>query len=184
MRRYKFYAVALGVLVVILVAGSYAVAGSGPNNFLGDPMTGYEENPDISTVADGSFQARLSDDGRTLTYTLIYSGLEGTVQQAHIHFGKRAVNGGISIFLCANGSFRTGQRADLPECPQSGVVSDDVDMTAVIGPLGQGIEPGNLAELLAAMRGGHTYANVHSTKWPGGEIRAQINSPRRLGAFP
>jgi hypothetical protein len=38
----------------------------------------------------------------------------------------------------------------------------------------QGIEAGNFAELVAAMRVGSTYANVHSTKWPGGEIRAQI----------
>ena len=33
----------------------------------------------------------------------------------------------------------------------------------------------NYEELAAAMRNGSTYANVHSTKWPGGEIRAQIN---------
>ena len=31
------------------------------------------------------------------------------------------------------------------------------------------------------MRAGHTYANVHSTKWPGGEIRAQINDRRQPG---
>ena len=38
---------------------------------------------------------------------------------------------------------------------------------------------GSFDELVAAMRAGHTYVNVHSTgadpEWPGGEIRAQIN---------
>ena len=185
MRRYRFYGVALGALVLILGAGSYAVAGSSSTSFSGSPLNGYEENPDVSTAAGGLFRLGLSADGKTLSYALTYSGLEGTVQQAHIHFGKRAINGGISIYLCANGTFRTGQRADLPECPQAGTVTDDVDMTAVIGPIAQGIEAGNLEELLAAMRIGHTYANVHSTKWPGGEIRAQIaGSGFRVGSFP
>ena len=44
----------------------------------------------------------------------------------------------------------------------------------VIGPTGQGIEPGALDELLAAIRDGKTYANVHTTKWTAGEIRSQI----------
>ena len=50
-----------------------------------------------------------------------------------------------------------------------------------VGPpptAGQGIEPGALNEILAAMRAGSAYANVHSTKWPGGEIRAQIDKGR------
>lgn len=177
MRRYKFYGLALGMLLLILAVGSYAVAGgrTGDNSFSGDPMHGYAENPDVSTVAHGMFHATLSSDERTLSYTLTYGGLEGTVQQAHIHFGKRAVNGGISIYLCANGDFRLNQRADLPACPQAGTVSDDVDMTAVVGPAGQGIASGELAELVAAMKAGRTYANVHSTKFPGGEVRAQIS---------
>jgi hypothetical protein len=183
MRRYRFYAVALGVLLVILVAGSYAVAGSSSNTFFGPSMNGYEENPDVSTVAGGSFNASLSPDGSTLSYQLSYSGLEGTVQQAHIHFAKPAVNGGISIYLCANGNFRTGQRADLPECPQAGTVVDDVDMTAVVGPAAQGIEAGRLVELIAAMRLGLTYANVHSSKFPGGEIRAQIGGRADFSPF-
>ena len=44
----------------------------------------------------------------------------------------------------------------------------------VIGPAGQGIDPGQFAELVAAIRAGATYVNVHSTKYPGGEIRAQL----------
>ena len=49
----------------------------------------------------------------------------------------------------------------------------------MIGPAGQGIEPGALDEILAAMRAGSAYANVHSSKWPGGEIRAQIDKAAR-----
>ena len=52
-------------------------------------------------------------------------------------------------------------------------------MTDVIGPDAQGIAPGELAEILAAMRAGHAYANVHSSKFGGGEIRAQINDNKR-----
>jgi hypothetical protein len=26
-----------------------------------------------------------------------------------------------------------------------------------------------------AIRAGHTYANIHTTRWPGGEIRGQVN---------
>ncbi len=45
-------------------------------------------------------------------------------------------------------------------------------------PTIQGIEPGAFNEILAAMRVGSAYANVHTTKWPGGEIRAQIEKGR------
>ena len=45
----------------------------------------------------------------------------------------------------------------------------------MIGPAGQGIDPGEFGELLDAVRAGVTYANVHSTKYPGGEIRAQLD---------
>ena len=45
----------------------------------------------------------------------------------------------------------------------------------VIGPAAQGIAPGEFEEIVAAIRAGRAYANVHTTKFPGGEIRAQIN---------
>jgi hypothetical protein len=39
----------------------------------------------------------------------------------------------------------------------------------------RGIEPGRWDEFVAAVEVGHTYANVHTSRFPGGEIRGQIN---------
>ena len=61
-------------------------------------------------------------------------------------------------------------------CPTSGTVTGDVDASDVVGPAGQGIEAGAFGELIKAMRAGHAYVNVHSVKFPGGEIRAQIRA--------
>ena len=172
MSRLAFRVIAVAGVIALLGVGSYAIAGSNTNSFKGDPMLGYAENPDVSTVASGSFDAKLSSDGSSLHYVLSYSGLEGNVLQAHVHFGKTAVNGGISYFLCSN--LGNGP-AGTPTCPQEGTVEGDIEAADVVGPLAQGIEVGNLAEIVDAMRAGHTYANVHSSKWPGGEIRAQLN---------
>jgi hypothetical protein len=102
-----------------------------------------------------------------------------------VHFAKPGVNGGISFWLCETAAVQSPS-ASTPTCPSpGGTVEGDITSAEVIGPgatvgppptAGQGIEPGNLAEILAAMRAGHAYANVHSTKWPGGEIRAQIDN--------
>ena len=172
MRR-RSVLLAVAVLAAGLLVASLAGAAGGKKNLKADELTGYQENPDISTVATGSFQITIDDDAREFTYELSYSGLEGTVSQAHIHFGKRAVNGGVTVFLC--GTAGSPGPAGTPVCPQSGTVTRTVAASDILAPGTQGIEAGNYEELVAAMRAGNTYANIHSTKWPGGEIRAQIN---------
>jgi hypothetical protein len=179
MRRIALRATAVAAVIALLGVGSFAIAGGGSKNFRGNDMNGYEENPDVSTVATGDFSARLSDDGTTLHYKLSYSGLEGAVTQAHVHFGKEAVNGGISFWLC--GTAALPGPAGTPTCPAEGTVEDTIVAADVVGPTGQGIAPGEFAEILAAMRAGHAYANVHSAKFGGGEIRAQINDRKRGG---
>jgi hypothetical protein len=54
-------------------------------------------------------------------------------------------------------------------------VSGTITSADVIGPAGQGIAPGEFDELVRALREGATYANVHTTLYPGGEIRGQID---------
>ena len=106
-----------------------------------------------------------------LHYVFRYSGLEGGASLfAHVHFGQRSVAGGVSFFLCG------GSTKPTP-CPNgSGTVEGDVGPADVVGPNAQGIEPGSFAEILQAMRAGQAYANIHTTRWPTGEIRGQINN--------
>jgi hypothetical protein len=136
-------------------------------------LEGFQEVPAISTVASGRFRAVVDTKANTITWKLSYDGLEGAVQQSHVHFGQMSVNGGISFFLCSNlGNGPAGTQA-CPVGPAelTGVITPDL----VIGPAGNGIEPGAMAEIVAAIRNGTAYANVHSAKWPGGEIRGQLH---------
>jgi len=156
-------------LVATVVVMSALAAVSNKTMVKADPLTGYQEATPagVSTVATGAFEATIDEDAQTIDYTLSYSGLEAPVLFAHIHFGNRFTSGGISAFLCGGGS--------KPACPQEGVVTGTITPADVIGPASQGITPGEFGELVRAMRAGMTYANVHSMKFPAGEIRGQIN---------
>lgn len=156
--------------VAVLAVGSYATAQSGKSNVSTGHMSGYLEGAPggpVSSVASGSFEATIDDGASEIDFTLSYADLEAPVLFAHIHFGQRSVNGGVSAFLCGGGS--------KPACPQSGTVTGTIVAADVVGPVGQGIAAGEFGELVAAIRAGRTYANVHSSKFPGGEVRGQIN---------
>jgi len=161
----------VSLIVVLFLPILDSLAGESPDvNSFTATLSGFEEVPAISTAGRGEFSAQLNDEETTLTYELEYSGLEGTATAAHVHLGQRGVNGGISFFLCGGGN--------KPACPAQGTVTGTVVAADVTGPAGQGIEPGEFAEIIAAMKSGVTYANVHSDKHPGGEIRGQLNAPR------
>ena len=136
-------------------------------------LSGYEEPPAVSTVASGSFEARIDKEMREIRYRLSYANLETPASQAHIHFGQRRTNGGISAWLCGNPPLTPP--AGTPLCPPTtGTVTGVITPEDVIGPAGQGIEPLAFDELVRAIRAGVTYANVHTTRFPGGEIRGQL----------
>ena len=162
------------IAVIALVSASTVVLAQGFKK-ISEFLTGYEETPSaVSTTGNGTFNARISNDGSQIDWELSYSDLEGAVQQAHIHFGQKAVTGPISVFLCTNlgnGPPDT-QPCPAPPATISGTIKA-ADVTA--GAADKGIAAGELDELIAAIRAGATYVNVHSTRWPTGEIRAQID---------
>jgi CHRD domain len=170
-RRLQFAAVVavLGMLGVVTAA----VAGGGSRD-VREHLTGYEEVPVVSSKGSGEFRAEVRDN--KIKFRISYRDLEGTVTQSHIHFGQESVNGGISAFFCSNLTDPAPPPGTAP-CPgpDSGTVEGEIEPADVTGPAGQGIAPGEYTELLRAIRAGVTYANVHSTMFPGGEIRAQID---------
>jgi hypothetical protein len=166
-----------GVVVaaaLITTAATADVDRSGDSqSVLREQLSGYNETPlALSTTGTGRFLARISRAGDQISYTLSYSALEGNVTQAHIHIGSMSQTGGISVFLCSNlGNGPAGTQA-CPAAPAT--ISGTLTAADVIGPVGQGVTAGQFDELIAAIRAGSTYVNVHSTLYPLGEIRAQL----------
>ena len=170
---------ATSIAVIALVSASTVVLAQGFKK-ISEFLTGYEEVPSVSTTGNGQFNARISNDGSRIDWELTYSDLEGTIQQAHIHIGNVGVNGGISVFLCTNlGNGPAGiQPCPAPPATISGtILAADVspNIPATLAARNQGLNTGEIDELIKAMRAGATYVNVHSTTWPGGEIRSQID---------
>jgi len=141
-------------------------------------LSGFNEVLTVSTTARGSFRAVLNADETEIAYRLDYRDLVGSVTQSHIHFGDHHMNGGISVWLCQTATNPAPPGQTPPVCGAPGGRGPEAEgvITAanVIGPAGQGIAAGEFAELVRAIKGGRTYANVHSSTFPGGEIRGKI----------
>jgi hypothetical protein len=178
----------LSVVAAIVTAGiglgSIAVAGADDDHrtvrLLRARLTGFQEvfagGGGVSTPAQGTFRAQLDEATGLITYTLRYSGFVSPVTQSHLHFGQHHTSGGISVWLCQTATNPAPAPAPgaqpVPMCAEE--VSGEALAANVIGPAGQGIAPGEFAELVAAIKAGTVYVNVHSSLFPAGEIRGQL----------
>jgi hypothetical protein len=135
-------------------------------------FSGFNEIPAILSEGQGTLTLNLDRIAQTLTYTLTYSGLSANVTQAHIHFGKIHVAGGIFVFLCTN--LGNGP-AGTPACPlPSGTVTGTIQAADVVAVPAQNITAGDFEALEDALTSDTAYGNIHTTNFPAGEIRGQI----------
>lgn len=113
---------------------------------LGGTLSGAQEVPPAETSGTGSVSARFDKKTNKLSYEVNYSGLSGPATAAHLH-----------------GPAAPGQNAGvvIPFANASSPIRGEATLTAA-----------QAADLLA----GRWYVNIHTARYPGGELRAQVTS--------
>ena len=166
----RFASAALALVSTVAIAG--AEDSEQHEQHLRAKLVSFNQVPAVLATGHGHFDAEIEENG-TIEYRLSYDKMSSPVVQAHIHFGASKTNGGVMVFLCGGAK---------PACPASGTVTGTItaaDVSVLPATNGdsvipQGIQPGDLKGMLDAVRSGNTYVNVHTTTFPTGEIRGQV----------
>jgi hypothetical protein len=159
----------IGFLAIAVVMANLLAAtiGNSQTESFSATLAGGNEVPPINSAGTAAFN--MTNRGGPITFSLTFSGLTSPLSVAHLHFAPSKVAGGVMIFLCGGGN--------QPACPAatSGTIKGTITAANVTGPGVQGITPGDLDSALAAVRSELSYANMHTTNFPGGEIRGDVH---------
>ncbi|MFD1645552.1 spondin domain-containing protein [Haloarchaeobius litoreus] len=125
----------------------------------GATLRGSNEVPPVDTDATGEATFELNGNGDELDYEVTVENIEDVVA-AHIHCAPHDANGPVGVTLFEGGP--ESSDGTLAE----GTITEPDDEN------GCGWE--SLDDVLTALRGDHTYVNVHTAANPAGEIRGQV----------
>ncbi len=163
------------VLATILVGLPATALGREDTTNFSARLLGINETPSINTDGTASLRLKLNTAASTIDFTLTYQNLSGAPSAAHIHFAQERVAGGVMVFFCGGG----GQAACPPTT--SGTIKGTIAAANVQSLPAQGINAGDMAAVMRAIRAGASYGNMHTTNFPGGEIRGQIRPSGERG---
>jgi hypothetical protein len=172
MHRIPKTAVVLAVLTIGMTCGANAEEFHAKLSGFQEVGALNNETGAIFSGGTGTLRVTVDNKLQSANYTLTYSGLSASVTQAHIHFGKEHVPGGIFAFLCTN--LGNGP-AGTPACPAGGgTVTGMITPASILGVASQHIAAGDFNILTQAFESDTAYGNVHTVNFPAGEIRGQI----------
>lgn len=137
----------LALAAAVLSFAGLGIAASQETYKVSAHLTGSQETPKNTSKATGSFTGTVVEKGesKTLKWKLTFKGLSGAAQAAHVHLGKKGVSGPVAVPLC--GPCKSGAHG-----------------TAKI-----------TEKIVSALEHHKAYANVHTAKYPNGEIRGQVS---------
>lgn len=135
----------LAVVAAVAVLGGCAMMDNMTSSVrLAGTLSGAQEVPAATTSGTGSVTATFDKSTSKLSYEVTYSGLTGPATAGHFH-----------------GPAAAGQNAGVvvPFASAASPIKGETTLTAA-----------QAADLLA----GRWYANIHTARYPGGEIRGQL----------
>lgn len=123
-------------------------------------LKGDNEVPANDSKAAGQAIVKISKDETYIEYKLIVANIDNVIM-AHFHLAPAGINGGVVTWLFG---------VAAPPVDFNGVLAEGI-ITAedVVGSIA-----GDFEALIEAIRAGNIYVNVHTTEYPGGEIRGQL----------
>jgi hypothetical protein len=144
-------------------------------------LSGSSEAPPNASPGTGEVLVTYDDSTGLMTLSVGFAGLTGATTMAHIHCctSGPGVNAGVATMPPSFPFFPTGVT--------SGVYANSFDMAdpASYHPTFLAANGNSTAQardaLLGAMAEGRAYFNIHTTLFPGGEIRADLRDDRIFG---
>ncbi len=160
----KLVRASLVVASGILLMGS---SGSAATVF-STTLLGSNEEPPTSSTGTGFVMVTLN--GNTLDLSAVFSGLSSPDIAAHIHCcGPSGTNESIALpFTSLPTGVTSGSFTEVFDLTNSAVYS-----SAFLGANGGTAASAEIA-LIAGLNADEAYANIHTSNFPGGEIRGQL----------
>ena len=143
--------------IVIAICAVVAVPALAASSKYKATLNGKSERPDpTKSKATGTATFTIAANGKSISYTLKATKLSGSPQAAHVHFGKVGKAGPVIINICPKPCSvpKSGKLTSKQFARQPGVA--------------------NFAAAVKVIKAGNAYVNIHTKKFPAGEIRGQI----------
>jgi hypothetical protein len=138
-------------------------------------LSGTNEVPSVTTPGTGAATVTLDTDANTLRVALTFDGLLGNTTASHIHCCTApGTNAPVATQVPTFANFPLGVTAGTYD------QSFDLGLASSFNPafLNNALNGGNVATarqtLVNGIISGQSYVNLHTTRFPGGEIRGQL----------
>lgn len=144
----------------------------------GATLTGPNESPPNASTGTGTATVTIDDVANTMLVEVTFSGLSGTTTASHIHAPTA-----VPLTGTAGVATQTPTFSGFPLGVTAGTYSNLFDLLTASTYNGSfvtangGTAAGAESALLSALASGRAYLNIHTTAFPGGEIRGFLSVP-------